>query len=111
MSTAYFREHLAFLVSVQKGSTTKRANAVHNSTDDEIKFLGECCANIVNGTIPVGTKVVSKLRAVKTQLRIISNKNTTSSRRRKLLNKLHQSILTLVARKSVHFLTECLSEP
>lgn len=110
MTTAYLRKHLPFLIAVQRSSGTERVGILHNCTNPELKFLSECCANILSGNTTVTRNEVLKLRRVKATLRLISTKKTASFQRRKLLAKLPKTVLTLIARSTVKFLTKRLNE-
>jgi hypothetical protein len=87
MSTKRLKRHAAKLLSLHKASTTKRMSALKRqlASKDFVKCICECCKNILNGNIELSQKQRSALKKRKNAIRTVVKRNTSMTKRKKII--------------------------
>jgi len=87
MTTRRIRTFLPLLKHLQRLPEKAKKQYIKASDKQLLDAISECCINILNGCIPLTSAQKEKLRRNKTNLRQVSSKRTSLTKKRAILQK------------------------
>ncbi len=77
--------HAPYLQVLAKGNATQRQGILNGASRELIFCLCECALNVLNGNVPLSSSQKKKLSKHKLRLRQLVKKNTSISKKKRLL--------------------------